>query len=149
MKHTYKWDRIGKWADKFDGCIECKSDVFSHEAHGLCHWCYYKIYKSTDKYKEYSRSYEKKKRIEVLTHYGNGKMECACCGESIFEFLGLDHINGGGNKHRKSIGTTRLYDYLRSHGYPDGFQVLCHNCNMAKGFRGKCPHELLKESKKI
>lgn len=31
--------------------------------------------------------------------------------------------------------------WLRRNNYPNGFQVLCHNCNMAKGFYGKCPHQ--------
>ena len=25
--------------------------------------------------------------------------------------------------------------------YPPGYQVLCHNCNLAKGFYGSCPHQ--------
>jgi hypothetical protein len=142
MKHTYFWSRVGKWAKHFDKCVKCGLDTYSHLGHGMCHWCYYDEYKKTDKYKEYSREFEKRKRIEVLTHYGNGNMRCVCCGESTFEFLGLDHINGGGNKHRKSIKTTRVYDYLKRHGDPDGFQVLCHNCNMAIGFYGFCPHRI-------
>ncbi len=28
----------------------------------------------------------------------------------------------------------------RLNGYPDGFQVLCANCNMAKDRPGGCPH---------
>jgi hypothetical protein len=28
--------------------------------------------------------------------------------------------------------------------FPDGFQVLCHNCNLAKGYYGECPHNSLK-----
>jgi hypothetical protein len=34
-----------------------------------------------------------------------------------------------------------LYHYLRKHNYPPGFRVLCHNCNMAFGHFGRCPHE--------
>jgi len=30
--------------------------------------------------------------------------------------------------------------WLRKYNYPKGFQVLCHNCNMAKRF-GVCPHK--------
>lgn len=140
MRHAYKWNKQGKWSIKHDECVRCGNNTYSHLAHGLCHWCYYKDYKQTDEYKAKARAYEKKKRIEVLTHYGNGVMECSCCGENTFEFLGLDHINGGGNQHRKNIKTTRVYDYLRRNKFPEGFQVLCHNCNMAKGFRGRCPH---------
>jgi hypothetical protein len=30
---------------------------------------------------------------------------------------------------------------LAKHGYPDTFQLLCHNCNLARGFYGTCPHQ--------
>ena len=28
----------------------------------------------------------------------------------------------------------------RKNNYPEGFQVLCSNCNFAKGKYGSCPH---------
>ena len=48
-----------------------------------------------------------KRRLQALAHYGG---ECACCGEKRTEFLAIDHINGGGIKHRKEIDrkSTRL-----------------------------------------
>ena len=76
-------------------------------------------------------------RETVLNHYGG---QCACCGESVYEFLAMDHIFGGGNKHRKARKKDTLAMWLYENGYPEGFQVLCHNCNMAKGFYGRCPH---------
>jgi hypothetical protein len=31
---------------------------------------------------------------------------------------------------------------VKAAGYPkDRYQLLCHNCNMAKGFYGLCPHQ--------
>ena len=79
----------------------------------------------------------KKLRLQVLSEYGN---KCACCGESRYEFLAIDHINGNGRKHLKKIGGN-LYGWLKRNSYPkDLFQILCHNCNMAKGFYGSCPH---------
>ena len=31
--------------------------------------------------------------------------------------------------------------HLKKLGYPkDGYQLLCHNCNCAKGWYGACPH---------
>lgn len=76
------------------------------------------------------------KRLKVLTHYG---MKCQCCGEAQLEFLAVDHINNDGCLHRK---TTKLniYDWIIKNNFPRGFQILCHNCNMAKGFYGYCPH---------
>src|SRR5438094_2571359 len=37
-------------------------------------------------------------RAAAIEHYGK---VCACCGESTYEFLCIDHINGGGNRQRK------------------------------------------------
>jgi hypothetical protein len=77
-------------------------------------------------------------RIEVLEHYGN---KCACCGESTREFLAIDHIRGGGHRHLKTLKRATIYYWLKQNNYPDGFQILCHNCNCAKGFYGSCPHK--------
>lgn len=35
-----------------------------------------------------------------------------------------------------------MYRWLRNHGYPLGFRVLCMNCNFALGKFGYCPHDL-------
>lgn len=72
----------------------------------------------------------------VLKYYGN---KCECCGEDKFEFLALDHINGGGGKHRKEIGGD-ITLWLIRHNFPEGFRILCHNCNQALGCYGYCPH---------
>jgi hypothetical protein len=83
-------------------------------------------------------------RQTVLSHYGN---RCTCCGETTYEFLAIDHINNNGAKHRKEIGLggSRIYRWLKDNNYPDGFQVLCHNCNQAKGHYGECPHQRMLE----
>ena len=90
----------------------------------------------------FNRKAKRKLRREVLNAYGG---ECTCCGESQYEFLVIDHINNDGNARRKvnsaERGASILY-WLRHEGYPEGFQVLCHNCNMAKGFHGQCPHSM-------
>ena len=70
--------------------------------------------------------------------------KCACCGEETFEFLCIDHINGGGNKHRKEFAGRREAFWRSISNDPEIFtkyRVLCHNCNMAHGFYGYCPHE--------
>ena len=90
--------------------------------------------------RERHRKYGAYLRRVAISHYGGS---CACCGENKIEFLAIDHINGGGNKHRKSItgrGSLNISQWLKKHNYPDGFRILCHNCNMAIGFYGKCPH---------
>ena len=87
----------------------------------------------------------KKRRLIVLQFYGGNPPKCACCGEMTYEFLALDHINNDGAKHRRNLGMkTRggnINGWIIKNNFPDGFQVLCHNCNCAKGFYGKCPHK--------
>ena len=97
--------------------------------------------KNRDKLKEKSILFRK----EFLTIYSDNKEPyCKCCNEKEIKFLSLDHIYGGGTKERKLIackGGNSFYWYLKKLGYPEDYQVLCHNCNMAKGLYGKCPHE--------
>ena len=98
---------------------------------------------NTDIRRKQMRERAAQRRKDVINHYGG---ICICCGETIFEFLGIDHIDGGGIEHRKAIGMSggsNFYGWIRKNNYPDGFQVLCHNCNMAKGFYGICPHKIL------
>ena len=76
-------------------------------------------------------------RVAVISHYSAGTNVCSCCGEDWFFFLTIDHVNNDGATHRRSIRGT-LYEWLFRHGFPDGFQVLCYNCNCAKQ-RGGCP----------
>jgi hypothetical protein len=89
-------------------------------------------------FKERHKSYIWRIKIEALNAYGG---KCKCCGEKEPKFLAIDHIDGGGNEHRKTIKGTIIYLWLKQHSYPKGFQVLCHNCNMAKAFWGVCPHK--------
>ena len=77
-------------------------------------------------------------RKKVISHYGG---KCECCGEDRYEFLAIDHIKGNGNKHRKKEKYTELARWLTQNNYPKGYRVLCHNCNMAIGFHGYCPHQ--------
>jgi hypothetical protein len=83
-------------------------------------------------------------RNDALDHYSNGNLQCTCPGCPVIEreFLALDHIEGGGGKHRKETGRGFAFFYwLRRNGFPPLFQLLCHNCNMAKAFYGVCPHQ--------
>lgn len=79
----------------------------------------------------------RKLREEVLAAYGG---VCACCGESTYEFLAIDHHEVSGKEHRQQV-KREVYRDLRQRGFPPGFRVLCHNCNMAIGFYGECPHK--------
>lgn len=78
-------------------------------------------------------------RIRELVFDAYGR-KCACCGEKEQAFLCIDHVNGGGNAHRREIGRGGLYPWLVKNKFPKGFQTLCHNCNFAKA-HGGCPHK--------
>lgn len=101
------------------------------------HWHLVNRERVLKKQKEY-RNYHK---ILVFAKYSNNDIKCACCGERQLEFLSIDHVNGGGTKHRKKIGNKNIYLWIVQNSYPDGFRVLCHNCNQAFGFFGYCPHQ--------
>ena len=66
-----------------------------------------------------------------------------CCGVTESEFLTFDHIAGDGAlrcAQGEPMGS-RLYQLLKRQGYPRSvLQILCHSCNKAKSFYGRCPH---------
>lgn len=94
-------------------------------------------------YRRKSRERDEKIKYLIFEHYGT---VCSCCGENNFKFLSIDHINNDGNRHRKEIkskGGSHFYAWLLKNNFPNGFQVLCFNCNFAKGLYGQCPHKHL------
>lgn len=107
-------------------------------------------FKNCASYRERVRTKEKRKRVELRTEvvvaYGG---RCVCCGEAMPEFLTIDHIYNDGAKHRREISreTGRsFYRWLKENGYPkDRFQLLCFNCNITKGFYGKCAHAMMQK----
>ncbi len=81
-------------------------------------------------------------RLSVLQHYGGNPPKCACCGETMIAFLSLDHMKGGGTKeHRELHGNRGIYYKLKREAYPNGYQVLCMNCNWGRAYNDDiCPH---------
>jgi len=78
-------------------------------------------------------------KLAAFNAYGGCR--CACCGETNPKFLTIDHVFGGGNKHRKTNNIGNFYNWLKGQNYPEGYQVLCYNCNCARGHNGGvCPH---------
>ena len=75
----------------------------------------------------------------VISHYGS---KCECCHQSDIDVLSIDHIFRGGRKHREELGINgaEFYQWLVNNNFPEGFRVLCLNCNFALGAYGKCPH---------
>ena len=93
-----------------------------------------------------SRDERERKRMKILIHYGGNPPKCACCGETIIKFLTVDHINNDGAKHRKEIYTKSwggdITRWLTKNNYPEGFRILCWNCNCGRAHNGGiCPHK--------
>ena len=115
------------------------------KASGLCSGCgEQEVQPRTqcDSCRRRSRAAQKKRKLAVLAGYGG---KCECCGESESMFLAIDHIEGGGRQHLKSLGVGGgvFYKWLRKNKFPPGFRVLCHNCNMGRHLNGGiCPHKL-------
>ena len=122
-----------------------------------------KRYATDPEFKEkqyaYMKKYQKKRlepdgvngqaKAKVFAHYSkvvsNSDIPiCACCGYSDLRFLSVDHIDGRKNLSvkEKKLGGSNLWKYLIKTGLPSGYQILCHNCNIAKGQGKYCPHQL-------
>ena len=98
-------------------------------------------------------------RMKVFPHYSKRHSNsdiacCRCCGEnSNMEFLALDHILGRYEMnsipelvkigYSSKLKNRPLLVWIKNNNFPKGFQILCHNCNMAKGNSkdNKCPME--------
>ena len=130
---------------KFRGqCKACMAkSVKKYKKQGKYQQWHKKSYlKRYDEYQKQKLDRRNKIKYQVLQHYSDGDIpKCYCCGEIIIEFLTIDHIEGKGAKHRRRIGTPHIYAWLIKNNYPEGFQVLCYNCNWGKYVNGGvCPH---------
>ena len=94
--------------------------------------------------------------MKVLRYYSKHLSDsdipcCWCCEESHIEFLAIDHIAGrkqmdselklvklGYSSH---LISQRLVGWITRNNFPEGFRVLCQNCNSAIAVYGKCPHK--------
>ncbi len=83
-------------------------------------------------------------RVRDIVYNTYGGYVCNCCGENERKFLSVDHINNDGAAHRREHGHTtgeKMHRWLIREGFPDGFQILCMNCQWGKrNNEGVCPH---------
>lgn len=85
----------------------------------------------------------RKAKREGIIEYGG---KCACCNETTVEFLTIDHVNGRDKLIPRATGQ-KEWLRLKWAGWPKkGIQLLCYNCNCAKGIYGTCPHTWKEES---
>ena len=113
---------------------------------------FYQRWKNAEWYKNYLRKKEERARQErwqakreIVSHYTQGTNACANpFGQhekpyTDIRTLTIDHINGGGSKHKRELKVKKaplhgnyLYAWLIENNYPDGFQILCFNCQRIK-----------------
>lgn len=84
------------------------------------------------------RRWAKRLREEVIQHYGS---RCVCCGTRRIEFLLMRPAQGNELAHAMKKIKTTLPWWLKKHGYPKGYRVLCYNCDMSIKLYGYCPHK--------
>lgn len=141
-------------------CISCKQDLSKNlfgkdrtskdSLKSKCKKCL-AVYRKKNYDQEREKIYNQRKQWKlkklVMEHYSKGTMRCLCCGENHLEFLTIDHPNGNGRYERLVLakGGTHFYRWLKNHNFPEGYRVLCSNCNTSKGFYGYCPHKRLIE----
>lgn len=94
--------------------------------------------KHRDKILQKQRDQHRKSRQKMVALYGG---MCVCCGEKNWEFLAIDHVNNDGAEDRRITKPSEYYKRFLTGIRLPGFQVLCHNCNSAKGYYGYCPHQ--------
>ena len=90
--------------------------------------------------REYHRVRHAEIKIEVLSHYGpSGQLCCSWfdCHISDVDMLVLDHTADNGARQKIELGGSsgrghNFYRWLKSHGFPDGYQTLCCNHNHKK-----------------
>lgn len=87
-----------------------------------------------------------KEKYRCIEYYSRGTMKCSCCGESVYEFLTLDHVNNDGAEHRRIANRDTIYGWLIANGFPEGFDVNCMNCNWGRRLTGVCPHKVIHNS---
>ncbi len=106
-----------------------------------------KRFQQTERGKKQHREAIRGWRIEVkrlvLRHYGGNKLRCIGCGCKDMRVLSIDHIDGNGAEHKRTLGIqggTNLYRWLISNSYPSGYQTLCMNCQWIKRYENSEHH---------
>jgi hypothetical protein len=122
-----------------------------------------KARESTSEYKTTKHVTYVTNRLKILLHYSkyisNSNIPCCnCCGENLHvDFLDINHIAGKNQMdsepkliklgYSSKLRGKVLIHWIMENNYPNGFQILCHNCNVAKGLIGNnntCTHETIR-----
>ncbi len=115
---------------------------------------------TTPEFRAKGRTLHNNERLKIFQEYSkrlsNSDIPCCnCCGlNNYLDFLAIDHVLGKKQMdsvpelvkigYSSKLKEGRLYQWIVDNDFPEGFQILCHNCNFAKGYprnNGKCPLE--------
>jgi len=137
-------------------CRQCQEDLPTEKFskwRRVCKRCRHKnqwprhYAKNKDQILEKGKKRTKANKLQVIDYYSNGTMKCNRCNMNDIRVLTLDHINGGGNAHRKQVGNSTYFrliqQYKKTNQWEDGYQVLCMNCQFIK----RCENNELRKRK--
>lgn len=73
-------------------------------------------------------------KLLVFQKYSGGSVPvCNSCGNANLKVLSIDHLYGKGTEERRRVGYgNTFYIWLFKNSFPEGYQVLCLNCQMIK-----------------
>lgn len=88
-----------------------------------------------------AREIRERNKLKVFKFYSKKEIPtCSNCSFDNIKALCIDHINDDGHKERKlnlyNPGSDFYYWIIRNN-FPEGYQVLCYNCNRIKEFDRK------------
>ena len=141
-RHVHSWSMCDKHAKR---ARRLKDPAFrKHESEVRLRW----FNANKERHRKNQRLWRAAhiKKLKDLCYAAYGGYICSCLGCGVVEplFLTLDHIKGGGNRHRLIIGIRggQIYRWIVKHNFPVGmFRVLCSNCNTGRARNGGiCPH---------
>jgi hypothetical protein len=124
------------------GCTMCQACIdrlsntssehyFRRKESGLCRFCNDPPVSGESMcpyHKEKYTDYRLRVKMEVMEAYGNCRCSHPGCDNTNIDELHLHHVAGGGNAHRRELGSVsgyQFYLHLRAENYPAGFAVLC------------------------
>lgn len=125
---------------------------FPAELQILCHECNFTKFicdshsrRSTNARVVQIRQCTTKLREEVINAYGG---RCVCCGKTKLASLVIRHAIDKSIKqnYRGRNGSYNMFLWIKKHGFPKSFCVMCFNCHSSWSLYGYCPHQKEREN---
>ena len=130
-------DKNKRWREENREKINAKRREYYQQNKEKCQEFSKEYYrKNGKKRKEYDRAYylkyRKKCRQEIIENLGG---KCIQCGFHDWRGLQIDHVKGGGTKHRKQFTNSwQYYKSILDQLETGEYQLLCANCNQIKRY---------------